>query len=292
VKIGVSQMFGNSPYRGIDYLKDFAVITEELGFHSLWAPEHIVFFRQYESDYPYKENGQTPWKKTPELFDPLLVCSVAASVTTTLKFGTTVLVVPERPALLIAKEVMTLDHITKGRFELGVGLGWSKEEYEALGAVWEKRGKRFDEYLDVIKLVWKEDIASYSGEFVNFQDVVMGPKPLTVNGPPILIGGNSPAALKRAARFDGWYGVWMGFDDLEPILENLNNELLKVNRSLGDGFLNKLNLPVPAGISNQDIIYKVDEARRLGVDEFVLELPIRSRHLEEDLTEWSKVLEL
>jgi len=295
MKIGVSAMFGNSPYRDMGFVRDFAVTAERVGFNSMWAPEHIVFFGDYKSPYPYKPQGKVPWgeAREPAVYDPLLVIAAAAAVTSTLRFGSTVLVVPERPALLTAKEVMTLDHLTDGRFEFGAGLGWSAEEYAALGVPWEKRGKRFDEYLDAIKAAWTQERASYHGEFIEFDDVILRPFPLTPGGPPILIGGNSAAAIRRAVRIgDGWYGVWMGFDDLEPKIAELHECLQEAGRRPDDGFRIKLNFPMGPDVPVEEILHKVAEARRLGVMEFVLELPIRSKHLDHDMRYWAETLEL
>lgn len=295
MKIGLSAAFGDTPYRDFAFVRNFAVGAEELGFNSLWAPEHIVFFGSYKTSYPYSAQGKTPWRsdRDPAAYDPLLVIAAAASVTTTLRFGTTVLVVPERPALLTAKEIMTLDHLTGGRFEFGAGLGWSAEEYAALGVSWESRGKRFDEYLDAIKLLWATGRATYHGEFLNFDDAILKPLPVTKGGPPMIIGGNSAPAMRRAVRVgDGWYGVWMGFDQLEPVLQDLYRCLEAANRKPDDGFLIKLNFPIRPDVSEKEVLWKVSEARRLGIHEFVLELPIRSRHLESDLRYWADLLEV
>jgi len=293
MKIGLSAMFGNSPYRDMSFIRAFAAAAEEIGFNSLWAPEHIVFFGSYQSTYPYKAGGGVPWVegRDPAAYDPLLVIAAAAAVTRTLRFGTTVLVVPERPALLTAKEVMTLDHLTGGRFEFGAGLGWSAEEYAALGVGWEKRGQRFDEYLEAIKAAWTQERASYHGEFVNFDDVILKPFPLTPGGPPILVGGNSAPAIRRAVRLgDGWYGVWMGFDDLEPKVQQIHQALEATGRSLDDGFRLKLNFPIGPQVPIDEVTWKVSEAQRLGIHEFVLELPIRSKYLEQDMLAWAERL--
>jgi len=291
MKIGLGAAFGDSPYRDISFLKDFAQTAEAVGFNSLWFPEHVVFFRKYDSDYPYKPDGDFPWGERTGLYDPLLACAVAACATTTLRFGTSVLVVPERPALLAAKELMTLDHICDGRFEFGAGLGWSEEEYAALGVTWEKRGKRFDEYLDAMKLVWKESPANFQGEFVNFEGVLLDPKPLTAGGPPILIGGNSNVALRRAVRLgDGWYGVWMGDEDIRPVIEKLHEFLAEAGLSPDDGFRIKLTMPLPFDVSIDFVCEKAEVLRGLGIHEFVPSLPITSRDTARQLREWAEAL--
>lgn len=295
MKIGIAATFGDSPYRDIEFLKSYAAGIEETGFNSLWAPEHVVFFPKYDSKYPYKADGKVPWKAEGKdrggLYDPLLVLSVAACVTSRLRLGTTVLVVPERPALLAAKEIMTLDHISGGRFEFGAGLGWSAEEYAALGVTWERRGKRFDEYLEAMKVAWTEEFASYHGEFVNFDNVVLEPKPVTPGGPPILIGGNSKAALRRAAKLgDGWYGVWYGMEPLDPVLDDLHHHLEEAGRKPGEGFKVKVNVPMSADVTPEEVAWKIKESPRLGIDELVLGVPIRSKHLEKDIRFWADLV--
>lgn len=288
MKIGLATPVGNSPHRDIDFLVTYAQAIEEIGFNSMWLPEHVVFFAPefYESKYPYSEGGEPPWKNVTGVFDPLMLAAVAARATTTLRFSTSVLILPQRPALLTAKEVMTLDHIAKGRFEFGVGGGWSSEEYAALGVPFARRGKRFDEYIEAIKTAWREDSATYQGEFVNFEQAVMLPKPYTKGGPPFLIGGDSDAAMKRAARIgDGWYGWWANYE-LEPHLEKLRNHLAEHGRENDPNFHLKLGIPFKG--TPDELPGKIEEARRLGVEEFVLSLPISSKNLDADLALWSQ----
>lgn len=296
MKIGLAAPFGNSPRRDIAFFRDFAVTAEGLGFASLWLPEHVVFFPTdvYESKYPYTEDGTPPWQNAEDtigIYDPLMLCAVAAGVTSRLRFATSVLILPQRPALLTAKEVMTLDHVTGGRFDFGVGGGWSSEEYNALGVSFERRGKRFDEYIEAIRAAWTQERASYNGEFVSFENVVLLPKPVTPGGPPFLIGGDSPAAMRRAARLgDGWYGWWADYE-LEPHLEKLRASLQEHGRSPeDDNFHLKLGLPY-AGTPDE-LGRKLAEAERLGVEELVVSVGVRSKKMETDLRMWADAIGL
>lgn len=287
MKIGLAAPFGNSPGRDIGFLKEFARAIEARGFNSLWVPEHIVFFaaQDYDSKYPYTKDGTPPWKDGMGIYDPLMLVAVASQVTTTLRFSTSVLILPLRPALLTAKEVMTLDHIADGRFEFGVGGGWSAEEYAALGVPFEQRGRRFDEYIEAIRAAWRDEKANYDGKTIAYKNVVLGPKPVTPGGPPFLIGGDSEAAMKRAARLgDGWYGWWADYE-LEPHLEKLRALLAQHGRREED-FLLKLGIPFK-GTPDQ-LGAKVEEARRLGVKEFVLSVPISSKRMAADLELWAQ----
>lgn len=286
--ISVAGMFGNTPKRDVGFVRAFAQTMEGLGYRSLFAPEHVVFFASYESKYPYTPDGSTNWGPDTGIYDPLLVCQAAADATSTLRFCTGVLILPQRPALLTAKEVLTLDHFTGGRFELGVGSGWSWEEYGALGVPFDRRGKRMDEYIEAIRVAWTDDRASYDGEFVQFEGVVLNPKPLAAGGPPIIIGGDSKAAMSRAARLgDGWYG-WWAQDDIGAHLEDLHRILADNDRATtDDDFSFKLGLPLGTETLD-DVAARVEQARALGVDELVLAPPIPTSSFEASLTAYAE----
>lgn len=291
VDISVAGMFGNSPKRDLGFISDFSQAAEDIGFHALFAPEHVVFFGSYESKYPYTEDGSAAWGPETGIYDPLFVFQVAAGVTTTLRFCTGVLILPQRPALLTAKEVMTLDHLSEGRFELGVGSGWSWEEYGALGVSFEQRGKRMDEYIDAIRLAWTEDRASFDGQFVQFEDLVLNPKPRTPGGPPIIIGGDSKPAMRRAARTgDGWYGWWAQIDTQPPLearIESLHEIMEDHGRSADDeNFSVKVGLPLGAQTPDE-VSALVRTAEALGIDEMVLAPPIRVSEFEIGLTAYA-----
>ena len=293
MKVGIAAAFGDSPLRDIGFLKAFAQAAEECGFNSLWVPEHIVFFTRYTDPYPHTPDGVAPWKGRFGLYDPLLVCTVAAAVTTRLRFGSAVLIVPERPPLLLAKEIMTLDHIAEGRFDFGAGLGWSSQEYAALGVPWQRRGQRFDEYLEAIKAAWSAQTAAFNGEFVQFEDAVQQPQPLTKGGPPILIGGNSDFAIRRALRIgDGWIGVGTRYDDPESLLARVHAALEKDDRPQDRDFQIKLSLPYSPRNSDDDLLKLIHTTASLGLHELVLQLPVRAKHLESDMQRWSGLLDL
>ena len=170
--VSIAGFFGNSPRRDLSFARDFAQTIEGLNFRTLSLPEHVVFFPTYESDYPYTDDGEPNWGPDTGIFDPLFVAQALAHVTTRLRFVTGVLILTQRPALLTAKEVLTLDHFTEGRFELGVGSGWSWEEYSALGVDFAKRGRRLDEYIEALRVAWTDERATYRGEFVHFENEV------------------------------------------------------------------------------------------------------------------------
>lgn len=288
MQIGITGTFGGSPKRDIGFLKEYAVAAEEVGFDCLYAPEHVVFFASYNSKYPYSPDGSPSFPPDVGLYDPLFVCAVASMVTTRLRTATSVMILPERPALLTAKEVMTLDHISGGRFDLGVGIGWSDEEYAALGVPWERRGRRADEYVEAIRAAWQNDIAAYQGEFVQFENAVLRPAPVrgTV---PIIVGGDSPAAMRRAARLgDGWYGWWAGVE-LEPHLARLRGIMAEEGREQGPGWSLRVGLPI-AHESPDEVAEKAAQAKALGVDEFVVGAGIPSRDFDVHLRRWAEAV--
>ncbi len=233
-EIGLAQSFDGSRKYGPAYARDFAQAAEALGFHSVWVPEHIVFFEQFDSVYPYPpepgstESAKLPVGRRPALFDALLTCQALALHTTRLRVGTSVVLLPLRHPLLWARELSTLDHFSGGRFELGVGVGWLEEEFTALGVSFEARGQIADEYLAALRGVWTdtEQASTFHGRHVDFTEALSFPKPLQSPGPPIHIGGESDSALRRVARFgDGWYGWNMTPAEFEHRLERLDAQL-------------------------------------------------------------------
>lgn len=190
--------------------------AEAAGFESVWTVEHIIFPEGYESIYPYDESGKMPATGQNPIPDPLIWLAFVAAHTTDLRLATGISLLPERSPISYAKEVATLDNMAGGRVELGVGIGWLKEEFEALGIPWERRGARTEEYLAVMRALWADDAVSFEGEFVRFDPITCNPKP--ANGSvPIHIGGHSRAAAERAGRVGD--GFWPGKGDLKELYE-------------------------------------------------------------------------
>jgi len=289
MKIGLNYAYGANPAHDVGYLRHLVQTMESLGYSSLWMPEHVVGFPAdaYHSRYPYSPDGSVPWQGDLSLHDPLFTAAAAAQMTRRLRFGSGIVILPQRPALLTAKELMTLDHLSDGRFDFGVGGGWSAEEYEVLGVPFAGRGKRFDEYIEAIRCAWRDNPASFHGETIAFEEVVLMPKPTTPGGPPILIGGSSDAALRRAARLgDGWFGHWTDAHDPAVEIERLQAALDSADRQTTTAFQTKASLVHTAG--PDALSAKLERVAALGVVEAVLIVPVRTRHLEADLTLWAE----
>jgi probable F420-dependent oxidoreductase len=189
-------------------LRILAENCERLRFGTLWAPEHVVLFDRYpDTRYPYSEDGAFAAPGTIDWADPFVALSYAAARTTRIRLATGICLVPEHNPLVLAKEVASLDYLSGGRFALGVGIGWSSEEFAALGIPFDRRAQRTREYIEVMRKLWSEEKSSFTGEFVNFKEVRCFPKPPQGARLPIIFGGESGPALRRVADYgSGWFG--------------------------------------------------------------------------------------
>lgn len=184
-----------------------AKAAEQAGFATLWSGEHVVMVDRSASRYPYSDDGQIAVPAEADWLDPMIGLSFVAAATSTIDLATGVLLLPEHNPVLVAKQAATLDTLSGGRFTLGIGVGWSREEFDALGVPFERRAARTAEYVEAIRTLWRDDPASFDGEFVAFDSVRVNPKPVRNGRIPIVLGGNSDAALRRVADWgDGWYG--------------------------------------------------------------------------------------
>ena len=195
-----------------------AKAAEHHGFATLWAGEHVVMVDDPVSTYPYSDDGKIAVPATP-------TGSIRSSASVsppppraTIRVATGVLLLPEHNPVLVAKQAASLDRLSNGRFTLGVGIGWSREEFDALGVPFARRAERTAEYVDAMRTLWRDDVASYSGEFVRFDTIRVNPKPVRDRRIPIVLGGNSDAALRRVVAWgDGWYGFYL--DDVAAVAD-------------------------------------------------------------------------
>jgi probable F420-dependent oxidoreductase len=179
--------------------------AEVLGFDSVWGGEHVVLPTSIESSYPYTADGKIPAEPDTPIPDPLIWLAYVAAAAPTLRLGTCILILPQRNPLVLAKELATLDRLSGGRVELGIGVGWLREEFDALGVPWERRGARNDEYIAALRALWAGPHAEFHGEFVDFPPVTCSPRPVQTSV-PILVGGDTPAAIRRAVTLaDGYF---------------------------------------------------------------------------------------
>lgn len=190
-----------------EIMRAVAMAAEAGGFATLWSGEHVVMVDQPKSWYPYSADGRIAVPAEADWLDPLLGLSFIAAVTDQIALATGILLLPEHNPVLAAKQVATLDVLSGGRLTLGVGIGWSAEEFTALGVPFARRGQRTEEYIAAMRELWAEDVASFRGEFAQFDAVRVNPKPVRGRHIPVVVGGNSDVALRRVAAIgDGWYG--------------------------------------------------------------------------------------
>ena len=184
--------------------------AEELGFAGVWVSDHIV--HPAEQDYP-----------SPYLIDPFVTLTWAAAVTSTIGLGTSVVVAPHHPPLALANTIASLDMMSGGRVTLGVGVGWSAREFEALGQRFDDRGKRLDEIIDLLRTAWTEDPVNHEGPAYTVSDIKLQPKP--AHPIPIWVGGTSEAAFRRAVeKGDGYHAIGLDADKAAPVVERIRRD--------------------------------------------------------------------
>ena len=224
MKVGIT-CGGIGPYASGHFLQHSARAAEAAGFAHYWMPEHVVQFAAYpQSTYPYaagsgqempaqSDDAPLDWDddtyamadvRAP-LIDPVMGMAWAAAATSTIEVGSNILVLPQRQPLFLAKALASLDSFCGGRVLLGVGVGWAKEEFDALGLDFAARGPRTDEAIEALRRLWRDESSSYRGRHFAFEEAYSFPKPARPGGVPILIGGESKPAMRRVARLaDGW----------------------------------------------------------------------------------------
>jgi len=264
-------------------------LAEAAGFDSVIAIDHVVLPAEYATRYPYSADGRMPAAATEPYPDPLIWLSFLAAATTRLRLLTGVVILPQREPLALAKQVATLDAMSGGRFELGIGVGWLKEEFEAIGVPFERRGKRSDEYIAAMRALWAPGTASYAGEFVNFPAVHSNPKPAQARL-PIIVGGHSEAAARRAGRLgDGFFPSIGAQVDVVPLFDVARRAAEAAKR---DPTTIEMITGCPEALPNsgKDPIAAVEARIARGIGRVVLPLPAFMPNLEESLAKFGETV--
>src|SRR5215469_5671107 len=247
LKVGLAMIGGAA---GVDpaVIKLIAPRAEALNFTTLWSPEHVVFVEEQKSQYPY---GPMPGTIDLPMLNPFVALAYAAAVTERVRLATGVCLVPEHNPLVLAKEVASLDHLSGGRFMLGVGIGWLVEEFQALGIPWANRARRTCEYIEAMRRIWSHERTSFEGEFVKFSSVISSPKPVSGGKLPILFGGNSVSALKRTAQYGaGWIPLTIEAAEVRQKVDQLHKLMADHNRR-----------------ANEVEVFLISRTRRLSFDD-------------------------
>lgn len=209
----------------------FVRLLEDLGCESVWVVEHVVVPGSYASTYPYDPSGRMSLGPDDDVPDPLHWLTFAAACTSTLRLGVAMLILPVHHPVHLAKRLATMDVLSGGRLLAGIGVGWLEEEYEALGVPFAERGRRADEYLAAMKTLWTNEPASYRGRYVEFTNVYCAPRPVRPSGVPIVVGGHTRAAVRRAARFaSGFYPLGVDLAGMATLLAALRDECATLGR--------------------------------------------------------------
>jgi probable F420-dependent oxidoreductase len=252
-----------------DYMVGLAQHAEALGFESIVAVEHPLVIGDYESRYPYARSGRMPLPNDCPIPDPIDLLAFVAGATTTIGLATGVLILPAHHAVTMAKRLATLDALSKGRLRLVIGVGWLREELEACGADFDSRGRRTDESIDVLRMLWADsgpDGASHEGEFFRFSAAHCYPKPARAGGVPIHIGGHSPASIRRAARRgDGWVPLGLQGEELADALAVLRRQAVDAGRDPDD-----IELTLPGGLVQNLTPALVEELAAAGARRLTL----------------------
>ena len=203
--------------------------AEALGYHSLWVFQRLLYAIKPQNDYPPLP-GQ-PWPKSFEsVMDPLVSLAYVAGCTRTIRLGTSVLIMPYYTPVLLAKQLATLDVVSRGRLDVGLGLGWSMDEFEASGVPYAARGKRGDEFLRCLKAIWTEDPVEFAGEFYRVPRALVAPRPVQKPHPPITIGGYGPTVIRRAVTYDGFNGGNVPLPQVAPLVADIKAAAAKAGR--------------------------------------------------------------
>ena len=241
-----------------DAIADVAVAAEQLGYESIWTGEHVVLVDPQEAPSPVPPHSP--------FVDTVTTLAFAAGKTEKIKLGSGIILLPQRNPIVLAKELAGVDVLSKGRLIFGLGVGYVPGEFEALGIPYEERGPRTTEHIEVIRTLWTEDQPSFDGQFTQFSGIQSRPLPVQKPHPPILVGGMSAPALRRAvAQGDGWYGFFQDLAATEQAVKSLKEAAKSTERREG---LDRLTISItPPGPVDADTAKRYED---LGVDRLIV----------------------
>jgi probable F420-dependent oxidoreductase len=256
--------FGSEP--GVAGCLSVAEEAERLGYDSVWVHDHVVMPSNVASRYLYNTSGDSPFRTDQYIYDPLAVMAAIAARTSRVQIGTSVLIVPYRNPLVLAKTLATIDQIANGRVVLGIGVGWMAEEFDALGLaeLYPQRGRVTDEYIAACIDLWTQDgPSSFAGEWVSYHAIGANPRPVQKPHIPIWVGGKSPPALRRVARYGtGYHAVGSTPDELADEIATVHDAMELAGRDPAELTVSMLWGFLPSGTAEQmiDLIGRYAEA--------------------------------
>lgn len=224
MNIGVIPLFRRGLVCDPDWVAELVTMLDEEEVESLWGVEHVLVAENYKPNYPYSPDGRMPTDELTSMPDPLAWLTFAVAHSRRLKIATGVLILPQYSPVQLAKRLATLDQLTRGRVMLGVGLGWQEEEYAALNIPFAERGRRMDENIRAMRALWTQQPASFAGEFLRFDRVFCDVATVQPGGVPIIVGGSTAAAARRAGRLgNGFYPYVISPEDLAERMRDLES---------------------------------------------------------------------
>lgn len=232
VKVGIIPI--NIGIQSADQIVKTAQLVESLGYESVWTFEHVIVPVDYESKYPYNKSGNMGAAPETNFVDPLIALTAVAASTTTLRLATGVNILSQVNPIYMAKQAASLDFISNGRFMLGVGIGWLREEFDALGVPFERRGARFDDYVAGMRKIWSGDVVEHESDFISWQGFKSYPLP--IQSPfPVVMGGVKGKIFERTAKLgNGWFAPTGDPTELKGHMGNLRRECDAISRDISE----------------------------------------------------------
>jgi probable F420-dependent oxidoreductase len=265
MKIGLIPV--NVAVPNVEAMIGMAQLAEKVGFESVWTFEHVIVPIDYQSKYPYSPNGKMGAEPDSNFVDPLIALAAVAAQTKTIRLGTGVNILSQANPLYVAKQAASLDFVSNGRFMLGVGIGWLQEEFRAVGTPFERRGARFDDYIQAMRKVWSGEVVEHKSDFIDWTGFKSYPVP--VQDPfPIVIGGSKGKAFERTARYgNGWFAPTASVKDLASKLEELDKACDAIGRDRSEIEISAMWMPNPEDLG------VVEQYADLGVSRLIVPVP-------------------
>ncbi len=267
MKIGLIPVNVGVP--NVEAMVGMAQLAEGIGFESLWTFEHAIVPVEYQSKYPYSPDGKMGVNVDANFVDPLIALTTIAASTKTIRLGTGVNILSQANPLYVAKQAASLDFVSNGRFELGVGIGWLKEEFQAAGTPFERRGARFDDYIQAMRKIWSGDVVEHKSEFLDWTGFKS--KPVPIQDPfPVVIGGTKGKAFERTAKYgNGWFAPTASPEQLAPMLDELAAACADEGRDRSEIEVTAMWFPNPSDLSDVERYTELGVSR-LAVPVFAL----------------------
>ena len=232
MKLGIIPI--NIGVQSLDEVVQLAQLAESLGYESVWTFEHVIVPVDYESKYPYDASGKMGATPETNFIDPLIALAAVAASTKTIRLGTGVNILSQANPLYMAKQAASLVFVSSGRFMLGIGIGWLKEEFDALGVPFARRGARFDDYVEAMRKVWSGEVVEHESDFISWHGFKSYPLPVQ-NPLPLVMGGVKGKIFERIAKHgNGWYAPAGDPAEIKGHLENLRKACDAIGRDMSE----------------------------------------------------------